>query len=132
MSRGRSPHLPSGEIYFDDYGENSGGIDSIKARKAMYQVRSLSLIVNEKGEALGVDALRYRFDHARERAIEAHPELASDIREFQFRDLRAKAGTDKAEATDIRKAQKQLGHASITTTELYLRNRRGDKVEPTK
>lgn len=110
-------------------------IDRIKARKAAIPgtvVRSLALIVNERGEAMRSDAFRYRFDHARERAIAAHPELAAAIQQFQFRDLRAKAGTDKAEATDIRSAQKQLGHASITTTEIYLRNRRGDKSAPTK
>lgn len=51
----------------------------------------------------------------------------------QFRDLRAKAGTDKAENTgDIRRAQKQLGHATVVMTEHYVRRRRGDKVTPTK
>ncbi|OXS92895.1 hypothetical protein B7H01_16215 [Pandoraea apista] len=33
---------------------------------------------------------------------------------------------------DIRQAQKQLGHTSVTMTEHYVRNRRGDKVKPTK
>jgi len=35
-------------------------------------------------------------------------------------------------AGDIRKAQRQLGHKSVTMTEHYVRKRRGDKVEPTK
>ena len=51
---------------------------------------------------------------------------------FQFRDLRAKAGTDKAESQDIHAAQKQLGHKTIIMTEHYVRERLGDKVEPTK
>ncbi|WP_232439928.1 tyrosine-type recombinase/integrase [Burkholderia ubonensis] len=52
---------------------------------------------------------------------------------FQFRDLRAKAGTDKAESSrDIRAAQRQLGHTSIVMTEHYVRERKGDRVEPTK
>jgi len=52
---------------------------------------------------------------------------------FQFRDLRAKAGTDKTEAAgDIRAAQLQLGHASLAMTQHYVRERKGDKVEPTR
>ena len=51
---------------------------------------------------------------------------------FQLRDFRAKAGTDKAESSgDIRKAQKQLGHSTVTMTEDYIRAR-GEKVDPTK
>ncbi|KAK6697585.1 hypothetical protein SNK04_013969 [Fusarium graminearum] len=72
------------------------------------------------------DALRYRFDKARERAG-----IPKD--QFQFRDLRAKAGTDKADsAGDIRQAQQQLGHQSVTTTEIYVRKRRGALTSPTK
>jgi integrase len=53
--------------------------------------------------------------------------------QFQFRDLRAKAGTDKADsAGDIRQAQQQLGHQSVTTTEIYVRKRRGALTSPTK
>lgn len=53
--------------------------------------------------------------------------------EFQFRDLRAKAGTDKADsAKDIREAQAQLGHSSVITTEVYLREKRGSKATPTR
>ena len=49
--------------------------------------------------------LRHRFDKAREKAGV----------EFQFRDLRAKAGTDKAESQEIHAAQKQLGHKTIVS-----------------
>ncbi len=72
------------------------------------------------------DALRFRFDRARKVAG-----VEKGI--FQFRDLRAKAGTDKAESSgDIRAAQLQLGHTSVVMTEHYVRERKGDKVEPTK
>jgi len=38
------------------------------------------------------------------------------------RDLRAKAGTEKADsANDIREGQGQLGHLSVTTTEINER-----------
>ncbi|WP_233886163.1 DUF4224 domain-containing protein [Paraburkholderia flagellata] len=50
--------------------------------------------------------------------------------DFQFRDLRAKAGTDST--GDIRQAQKQLGHGSISMTEHYVRKRSGEKVGSTR
>jgi len=85
---------------------------------------STRLVVNERGLALGRAALRYRFDKARDAAGVAKGS-------FQFRDLRAKAGTDKADsANDIRKAQAQLGHSSVTTTEIYVRKKRGSKATP--
>ncbi|CAI8900122.1 hypothetical protein EMIT0215P_30355 [Pseudomonas serboccidentalis] len=52
---------------------------------------------------------------------------------FQMRDLRAKAGTDKAESSgDILQARDQLGHTTVVMTEQYIRNRKGKKVMPTK
>ncbi|VVE89475.1 integrase [Pandoraea bronchicola] len=107
-------------------GELGEVIKRIQARKVGYRVASSALVVNEKGERMGADALRFRFDAARE---------AAGIEKglFQFRDLRAKAGTDKTELSgDIRAAQKQLGHQSITMTEHYVRERKGDKVGPTR
>jgi integrase len=59
-------------------------------------------------------------------------DLPAAVKCFQFRDLRAKAGTDKADATDMREAQQQPGHKSVKTTEIYLRARAGEKVTPTK
>lgn len=105
-------------------------LERIRARKRLYvasgAVVSDALVVNERGERLMADALRFRFDRAR---------LAAGVNKtlFQFRDLRAKAGTDKTEAAgDIRAAQRQLGHASLAMTEHYVRERKGDKVEPTR
>lgn len=101
-------------------------INRIKERKIQYPVRSLYLIVDDAGQKLAYTTLRSHFDKAREAAN-------VDKDRFQFRDLRAKAGTDKAEsAGDIRQAQKQLGHASVTMTETYIRERKGDKITPTK
>ncbi|CAE6839529.1 hypothetical protein LMG22931_07182 [Paraburkholderia nemoris] len=72
------------------------------------------------------DAPRFRFDRAR-LAARVGKEL------FQFRDLRAKAGTDKAESSgNIQAAQLQLGHKSLKITAHYVRERKGDKVGPTK
>ncbi|PLY58627.1 integrase [Herbaspirillum sp. BH-1] len=109
-------------------GELSALIDRIRARKRAITgvVVSTKLLVNEEGQPLSKYALRFRFDAARSAAgLSGH--------EFQFRDLRAKAATDKTDKTkDIRKAQQQLGHTSITMTETYVRKRRGHKVLPTK
>jgi integrase len=108
-------------------------IDRIVEGKKKHAVRSLSLICNERGRALSAGALKQRWDHVRYRATKAHPKLAAEIAQAQFRDLRAKAGTDKADDSgDIRQAQAQLGHRSVTMTEQYVRKRRGAKVEPTR
>jgi integrase len=105
----------------------------IAARRRGQAMQPLRLLVNESLEPLTQCALRSRFDRARSEAIKHHPDLATGIRNFQFRDLRAKAGTDKAESTgDIRRAQKQLGHATIAMTEHYVRDRKGDLTDPTK
>lgn len=107
-------------------------IDRIRSRKASIKgVRSLSLIVNEHGQKLGKDAMRYRFDKARAAAAAAAPNAsaAKRINSIQFRDLRAKAASDM-EALD--KAQKLLGHTKRDMTEHYVRKRRGEKVRPVK
>lgn len=97
------------------------------------QVRSLHLVVAEDGQPLTYSGFIQRFQDARAAAAKASPTMAGAILGFQFRDLRAKAGTDKADsAGDIRQAQRQLGHSSVVMTEAYVRNRRGDKVEPTR
>ena len=54
------------------------------------------------------------------------------LHEFQFRDLRAKAGTDRADAAGDIAAKELLDHASIVMTEHYVRRRRGAIVKPTK
>lgn len=99
-------------------------IDRIRARKRAYKVYSTRLVVNEHGRSIGVNAMSRRWAKACK---------AAEVEGLQFRDLRAKAGTDKTEsAGDIRQAQKQLGHTNVRTTEVYIRNRRGTRVTPTK
>lgn len=107
-------------------GELAVLIDRIRARKKTLPVYSAQLIVNEVGEAMTASMLRSRFDKARQDA--GIPKSA-----FQLRDLRAKAGTDKAENSgDILQARDQLGHTTVTMTEAYIRDRKGKKVMPTK
>jgi len=110
-------------------------IERIKSRN--YKVTSLALVRNEAGRPLSYFALDNRFEAARSKVIaklrdEQRDGEAKLVADFQFRDLRAKAGTDQADTTDIRTAQQQLGHKSIKTTEIYVRGRKGEKVRPTK
>lgn len=113
-------------------GDLAALLQRIQARKAKQSVRSLYLICDEKAQPLSKAAMRHRFDRARFLAAESNPLLAEQIKRFQFRDLRAKAGTDKADSAGLQQAQKQLGHKSITMTERYVRGRLGDRVKPTK
>lgn len=94
----------------------------IAARKAALVVRSTRLLVGMGGQPLTADELRGAFGRARKASGQT----------FQFRDLRAKAGTDKADSEDVHAAQLQLGHTTIGMTMAYIRRRRGDKVTPTK
>ena len=107
-------------------GELADVIKRIRERKRLYTVVSTRLVVNEQGAAISHGVIEDRFYGAREAA-------KVPIAEFQFRDLRAKAGTDTTETSgDIRTAQKQLGHKSVTMTETYVRARMGEKINPTR
>jgi integrase len=75
---------------------------------------------------LTTSTLRGRFNDAREAA-------GIVKNDFQFRDLRAKAGTDKTDSSsDIRQAQKQLDHSSATMTKHYIKKRHGEFSKLTK
>ncbi|QJC82522.1 tyrosine-type recombinase/integrase [Pseudomonas umsongensis] len=87
-------------------------IDRIMSRKSEHKVRSTRLIVSEDGTPMSVAMLQGRFDLAREAA-------GVEKSEFQMRDLRAKASTDKAKSSgDILQARDQLGHTTVVMTSL--------------
>jgi integrase len=99
-------------------------IERLRARKHAHKVYSTRLVVNEHGRPIGTNAMSRRWVKAC---------TAAKVSGLQFRDLRAKAGTDKTDsAGDIRQAQRQLGHGSVVMTEHYVRKRRGEKVTPTR
>ncbi len=110
-------------------------IDEIMERKRLAKVADTAMIVAMGGGALTYSGLDNAFERARKKAVLAaeksgKPELSSAIAGFQFRDLRAKAGTEKADSAGILEARQQLGHGSVTTTERYVRL--GTIVSPTK
>ena len=61
---------------------------------------------------------------------EGKNDLEALIKGVQFRDLRAKAATDKADSDGIEEARRQLAHGSTKMTEHYVR--KGEVVTPTK
>lgn len=99
-------------------------IARLKAQKAGHPVYNTALIVNERGRTVSLQMMQRHWQAARKAA-----KVSVDL---QFRDIRAKAGTDKAENTDMKQAQDQLGHASVVMTEHYIRARLGKRVTPTK
>jgi integrase len=93
--------------------------------KSKRKIRSLALVVNERGFPLTASALDGRFGIARECANVG-------TMEFQFRDLRAKAATETEDARGMDAAQDLLGHANAAMTKDYVRRRQGKLVNPTK
>lgn len=98
-----------------------------------------TLIHNQDGEPITQSAMIQAFAKCRARAADLaekmaakapNNDLAERIRRVQFRDLRAKAGTDKAAASGILAARIQLGHTSVKMTEQYVRL--GTDSAPTK
>lgn len=99
-------------------------IQAYKQRlQAQHKVYAMALLVNERGQPMSKHMLRDRFDAAR-----AAAGVQKDL--FQFRDLRAKAGTELDEAGGTRAAQAILGHTTEGTTVRYIRRKAGRKVSP--
>ena len=109
-----------------------GELEEVLKRISSAKVMSLKLLNDAHGSPFTKFMLRGAFDRARIKAIISHPDLADKIKEFQFRDLRAKAGTDTEESRGMNAAQAQLGHTTSNMTAHYVRHRKGKLVEPTK
>lgn len=109
-----------------------GQMATVIQRLSSRKVIGLMLINNADGLPMTKSMLRGAFDRARILAAKNHPDLAEQIKAFQFRDLRAKAGTDVDEVSGINAAQDQLGHTTPMMTAHYVRHRRGKLVKPTK
>lgn len=112
-------------------GELKEVIDRIHLRKESHTCVTGSLLINEKGTRLTYALLRNYFHDARALAIADNPELESEITNFWFYDLRAKAADDTSDIRGEQKAADLLGHDDVKTTRRhYLR--RGKIVVPTR
>lgn len=111
-------------VQIEVIGELKRVIDRIKAEAAKRPVSSMMMLANAAGHVIGLNALSRRFAAAMK---------AAGLSGIQLRDMRAKAATDKAEATgSMMQAQRQLGHTNVTMTQHYVRRHRGQRVTPTK
>ena len=109
-----------------------GELAALLARIDTRPAVGIALINNEDGQRMTSYMLRYAFEAAREKAAVDNPEIEQDIRNFQFRDLRAKVATDVDDESGIAVAQAQLGHTTTAMTARYVRHRRSKLVKPTK
>lgn len=109
-----------------------GQLSALLERIGRRKVMGLGLINMPDGTPMTKFMMRGAMDRARAAATAARPDLAARIKEFQFRDLRAKAATDKDESSGMTAAQEQLGHTTSTMTRQYVRHRKGKLVTPTK
>lgn len=98
----------------------SGEFGELVTRLLEHPKQPAYLIANDDGSAVTQQQLRGRFSKAREKAGV----------DCQFRDIRAKAGTEASIAGGMDHAQKLLGHKHVTMTQRYVRARLGDSVEP--
>lgn len=103
-------------------------LDRINSRK----VSGMHIITMEDGVPMTRSRMRSALDRARTKASLVNPDLAAEIKQSQFRDLRAKAATDKDDMQGIAAAQVQLGHSTQAMTQHYVRHRKGKLVTPTK
>lgn len=79
------------------------------------------LFKTQNGSQLTVVNLRKQFFTLRNKIIEHYPEFTQELKSFQFRDLRAKSGTDKAISQGEEAARQQLGHTTVKMTKTYIR-----------
>lgn len=87
------------------------------------------LFLNKRKRKMNISNLEYRYNKARDIAIQKHAEHAEELAQAQFRDLRAKSATDKSLVSSEEAAQKLLGHSNVNMTKrVYIR--RSKEIDP--
>lgn len=100
-------------------------LDRIRARKESLRAISQRLVLNKYGRPVQRRTISEWLRQVRE-------VTGIDAEAFQFRDLRAKAGTDKEDSDGMAAAKDQLGHSTEKMTAHYVRHRLGKRVTPTR
>lgn len=103
-------------------------LEKVIMRIRQKKIASFFLVATSKGRRLTYDTLKLRWNAAKEKAAGEHPEIAEEIRQFQFRDIRAKAASD---IQDLKDASALLGHSEQQLTENVYR-RLGKIAKPTR
>ncbi|MDK4689168.1 tyrosine-type recombinase/integrase [Kingella negevensis] len=79
------------------------------------------LFHNQKGGSMNRSNLTKAFKTLRDHLIQKYPEHEIALKNFQFRDLRAKSATDVYLNSTLTDAKEQLGHTSEKMTQTYVR-----------
>jgi integrase len=95
-------------------------LSRLVAARRKVNCTSLMLLVTPTGRPVSGRMLRDWWDEAREKAAEAHPELADDLRKMYLRDMRKRAA-DLAGSLD--EASELLQHSSKKVTETHYRTK---------
>ncbi|MEW2957540.1 integrase, partial [Stenotrophomonas maltophilia] len=74
-------------------------IEALLERRKLQGVRNSRLITNDSGLRMSWEMLRNRFSEARDKAArklsaDGNTDLATKVRQFQFRDIRPKAASE--------------------------------------
>jgi site-specific recombinase XerC len=93
---------------------------SLVSSRRKTSAEHLMLLTTTTGKPVSARMLRDRWDEAREKAAQAHPELAEELRAMYLRDMRKRAA-DLAE--DDEAASKLLQHSSVAVTKTHYRTR---------
>lgn len=109
-------------------GELKEMIDRARERAATVKRRPTTILFDPDGMPLNeFGHFRNQFNKARDAAEKEATELKVPFFRFQFRDLRPKSATD---LESVSEARKLLGHTTERMTAAYIRERRGDVVQP--
>lgn len=101
-------------------------LQRITTSRADLRASHLMLLSTQTGRRVSARMLRDWWDEAREKAAEAHPELADDLRKMYLRDMRKRAADL---AGDLKEASELLQHSSTKVTADHYRTR-PTKVRP--
>jgi site-specific recombinase XerC len=97
----------------------------VEARRKV-SATHLLLLTTSSGRPVSARMLRDRWDEAREKAAQAHPELADELRAMFLRDMRKRASDL---AANLEEASRLLQHSSVSVTAKHYRTK-ATKLRP--